>query len=821
MKRALVVGFSVFLFAAAALVLAPPDRLKQWVLSQASKKLAQKTPYEFRVTHVSGNLLTGFDFSDVTIFTHKDHAEVFRTPLLTVRINVWSFIRRHVIQIDSLRVEAGGGEVILKGHLTRSSNPEGSFRVEAKSVALEKIHSPSVSQKSLLHLVHSGTWNVSLSSQVWTVEMAGRLGDAPVEAHGVWGPQVHYRVHGTWNRASLYSVWRDPQVQGVHLSSKFNFYGEGASVNGTMRFASLQDSPSAARSFDGRIRFKEGNGVFDLAFGERAAPSRISGSVKIPQSSASHPPRARFSITSDLPKGLHMEAAGHATSYESHWTVNLNKFLVSFPGQGTWVAKPGSSVVRYVSGRIDIRQFHLQNGAQSIQIPHAFLLEDSGELDLTIRALDPSPWLALALPTLTARGQLNASLRARGRLRHPDIDGYVTASLPSVTVEPIGLAIHDLEMDLRSTSQTLEVRRFLGKTNKGQIQITGHSRWDHLDYLLVAQELELENKTHSKGTADVSMRVSGTLEHPVFAGRVSLKDGVYHLPAKVNDKKESSSPSTVWLRAALDIRADWPRKVWVRDGLTNIETSADVRIQKQPAASAVRLSGSIRSIRGSYNYVGRDFTIESGVLQFDGTPGFNPLMNIVASYRRDPTVVYLDISGTAEKPALKMRSNPPLSDQDMMSVIVFGQPLNELRSKSGGLSTNQAAMQAAGGVLGSYLSRSLRESGLEGLNVDVLNIEPAQEGSQLTVGRYLTRKLFVSYGQAIRGSAQKSITADYFLTDKWTLQGASDSLQGNSMNFLFRYPLDKRSAMSNTPVLPASPFRNTLDPRLPNQPKGR
>ena len=114
-------------------------------------------------------------------------------------------------------------------------------------------------------------------------------------------------------------------------------------------------------------------------------------------------------------------------------------------------------------------------------------------------------------------------------------------------------------------------------------------------------------------------------------------------------------------------------------------------------------------------------------------------------------------------------------------------------------------------MLGSYVTKELRQTGIAELNVDMLNLQSTPQGSQLMVGRYLTRRLFVSYGQAIRGSAEKSVTADYFLTDKWTLQGASDSTEGNYMDFLFRYPLGRSKSAANNPPLPTSPFRNTLD----------
>jgi len=268
----------------------------------------------------------------------------------------------------------------------------------------------------------------------------------------------------------------------------------------------------------------------------------------------------------------------------------------------------------------------------------------------------------------------------------------------------------------------------------------------------------------------------------------------------------------------MDVNVVWTRNVWYHEGVSSIETKGDLRVQKK-ASSPLFITGQITSLRGSYNYYGRNFNIESGQMQFTGEPGFNPALTIEASYTSGPTMVYLDMSGTIEHPTLTMHSNPPLPEQDIISVIVFGQPLNTLRASSGGATTNQEAMQAVGGVLGSYITKGLNQSGMSALNLDVINIQPAdQGGSQLMLGRYLTRKLFVNYGQTVQGSAEKTISANYFLTDKWTLQGTSDSVEGNYMDLLFRYPLNKRQSAVNTSPVPHSPFRDSLDaPVLPQQ----
>jgi len=261
----------------------------------------------------------------------------------------------------------------------------------------------------------------------------------------------------------------------------------------------------------------------------------------------------------------------------------------------------------------------------------------------------------------------------------------------------------------------------------------------------------------------------------------------------------------------VDIAARWDRNVWYRDGITGIETQGDLRIQKPRGSSELALTGQIVSLRGTYDFYGREFVIESAQLKFTGEPGLNPLLNVAASYQSDPTIVYLNVTGPAKQPELKMRSIPPLPDQDIISVLVFGRPLSQLNTAGASGSTNQEMASLAGSVLGSYLTKSLRQTGIRQLDLDVLNVQPTDQGNRLIVGRYLTRNLFISYGQTIsQARGGKGFTADYYLGPHWMLEGEAGSPNMSHFDLLFRYPINGR-ASGDLGVLHQSPFRNNLD----------
>jgi hypothetical protein len=514
-------------------------------------------------------------------------------------------------------------------------------------------------------------------------------------------------------------------------------------------------------------------------------------------------------------KNVSFHAAGRLIQEKDNaWRLTWRQLVLVFPAAGSWKAAKSGYLLWRKSEVLQIHDLSLANGSQSLEIPHALWQTKGYECFMSAKQIDPTPWAVLFMPGLSIEsGHFNASLNVRGKKSPESVDGFVTAQAKSVQYIPTGFALQNLDVNVQSEHKTWTIKQFSGVMKKGELHLSGGGNWPNIDCQLTVRSLSLQ-ASGITALGDIALRIQGTPSEPDLSGTINIQRGSYTTSKSSSTSKASSA---FWPPLTMDIALEWPRDVWYRDGVTGIETRADLHIRKARGKTDPTLTGTISSVRGTYNYYGRDFNIDSAELQFPGTTGFNPLMNIEASYRSDPTMVYLDITGTFDKPTLKLRSNPPLSEQDIVSVIVFGQPLSQLRSHTGGQTTNQEMMQAAGGVLGSYVTKGLRQMGVAELHVDVLNFQPTQEGSQLTIGRYLTRRLFVSYGQTVRGSAEKSLTADYFLTDKWTLQGASNSTEGNYLDFLFRYPLKKGSTTNASP-LPNSPFRNTLDQPNPQQP---
>jgi translocation and assembly module TamB len=198
-----------------------------------------------------------------------------------------------------------------------------------------------------------------------------------------------------------------------------------------------------------------------------------------------------------------------------------------------------------------------------------------------------------------------------------------------------------------------------------------------------------------------------------------------------------------------DVRVVLGRKVRF-DGFglkTRLEGS--VRAIEEPGRPSSG-RGEVRLVEGRYKAYGQDLEIESGRLLFNGGPLTEPAIEIRAKRKpSDEVEVGVLVRGTLDKPEFSLFSTPAMPRERQLSWLVLGRSLEE-----SGTGNDERAMLASAalslGLSGTdFLAQNLRG----GLGLDDISIgaEAGQQADQarFTVGKYLSPKLYVSYGVGI------------------------------------------------------------------------
>ncbi|MBU6248203.1 MAG: translocation/assembly module TamB domain-containing protein [Xanthomonadaceae bacterium] len=193
-------------------------------------------------------------------------------------------------------------------------------------------------------------------------------------------------------------------------------------------------------------------------------------------------------------------------------------------------------------------------------------------------------------------------------------------------------------------------------------------------------------------------------------------------------------------------------------------------------------------VSGTYRAYGQNLSIERGQLLFATTPIDNPRLDIRAVRRLNPNAtvdegrkVGLYVSGTAQRPVLSVFSQPVMEQSDALSYLITGKPLSEVKGGEGSM-VNSAA-QALGSAGGDLLAKRIGSQ----LGVDEIGVssnEALNGSSAFTVGKYLSPRLYLSYGVGLFEPGQV-VTLRYRLSKRWSFE-AQDATTFSRASFNYR-----------------------------------
>ncbi len=417
-----------------------------------------------------------------------------------------------------------------------------------------------------------------------------------------------------------------------------------------------------------------------------------------------------------------------------------------------------------------------------------------GEVSASLPSLRVIEVFAPQLANVQGRLDLNGNVR--GTLDQPQLGGEVRISGLGLDVPLVGLELREGSVSVTPTAAD-------------RFQITGGIKSG-------PGRLAFEGDATAAGTID--MRVAGTqfqaanipsanvlidpnLQFKRLPKRMSLIGSV-HIPTAAIDiqklpRKESTqgiSSDVVIVDAqgqdeetlqstplSADIKVTLGDKVTIVGFGLDARVAGQVDVQERPGTVTTG-SGEVR-VEGTYKAYGQDLTIRQGRLLFAGTPLDNPRLNIVAvrsvgTGDQVDVVAGLNVSGSARNPQLTVFSEPPMGQSDALAYLVTGKPLSDVGQGEGEGDMLQSAARSLGAAAGGLLAKGIGKR----LGVDELGVkdDEAIGGAALTIGQYLSPRLYLSYGVGLFEPGEV-ITLRYKLSRSLGLEvlnGTEDSRAG-------------------------------------------
>ena len=218
-------------------------------------------------------------------------------------------------------------------------------------------------------------------------------------------------------------------------------------------------------------------------------------------------------------------------------------------------------------------------------------------------------------------------------------------------------------------------------------------------------------------------------------------------------------PDDLLLRGR-DMHASFSR---VGLGDMNITVGGELRIRKAPARSP---TSSALSLSCAASTISRDDASKCcATARFDSRAPGRSIQRCQVDAQRliSGVTAIVNIRGTARQPQVRLSSQPPLDEADVLSLIVFNQPINQL-----GEGERMNLAERAGGLAVGYLATPLANSIARALDLDIFEIRASGgENGQpsIAVAQQFGSRLFVSFRQEFGSDDYSQLSLEYRINE--------------------------------------------------------
>jgi hypothetical protein len=348
-----------------------------------------------------------------------------------------------------------------------------------------------------------------------------------------------------------------------------------------------------------------------------------------------------------------------------------------------------------INAQLQDRIFHLQScevaiAGQNLYANGSMPLEfAAGSMDITASSgqiqLGDIAYLLPRDPAI--RGLLRFDLRVQGTPKALDVDGML--SLTDASYKADDISIDSVNGLVRFKNGLATVDRLAGKVNKGRFDIIGFADVSRglLDTMLLNIKLvriDYANKDFGYVVCSADLQAGAKKDSLRISGEVVINEAAYTAPMRLqtyvrlltNANRPAPQQPEIAKRIYCDIGIVVPDSIVIDNNVADLAVKADLQLKGYLAR--LNAYGTVAALdEGTIHYLGKKFTITNAVIQFDDPYKIDPVIDLTATTTIAAAdgdyEIFLLLDGTVTTWQLALNSNPPLPEQDIVSLILIGQ----------------------------------------------------------------------------------------------------------------------------------------------------
>jgi translocation and assembly module TamB len=409
------------------------------------------------------------------------------------------------------------------------------------------------------------------------------------------------------------------------------------------------------------------------------------------------------------------------------------------------------------------------------------------------------PFGHLVDPVQDLEGRVSGDIELEGSLASLRPSGGFTLDRGQVSVGALGVTWEDVSATVRSADGERIALRGSARSGKGTLELEGQAQLTaegapSMQVRLTGEQVTLVDRPEAWVLGDPDLEVQVDPDLISVDGTVRIPEAEFRLEELPQPTVERS-PDVVVVKGERVVPVSDPGMPQRLEGTIRIvlgdavhvsgmgltaDLTGSVEVVQDPGDAIPTGDGEIRLENGMYKAYGRELELRRGQLAFLGGPIDDPTLDVIAAREaRDGTVAGVRIRGRASEPDVTLWSEPEMPDEQALSYVLFGRPMD-----SGVAESDQGLWERAATSLGVGGGSALVKRIGEPLGLDQARIEPGDtlQEAALVLGKYLSPRLYIAYGVGLFEPVN-SFQLRYILSPHWTLE--AESAEGASADLLY------------------------------------
>lgn len=439
-------------------------------------------------------------------------------------------------------------------------------------------------------------------------------------------------------------------------------------------------------------------------------------------------------------------------------------------------------------GRIHLDPVHVTGEDTDLHVLGTIALSGERPLDLAASGTINLKLAETLDPDLTASGTTTFEVEAHGTVRNPGLRGRIDVHNGSLSLEDIPNGLSQMQGTLQFNENRLEVRNLTAMSGGGLLTVGGsltYQRGLFADLTVNGKGVRIRYPQGISSLADADLRLQGLANNLLLSGNVLITRfatssdlDLAALAAQANAKAQAvvmpNSPSS---HLRLDIHLTSSPQLNFQNAFAKLAGNVDLRLRGTMASPSVL--GRVSVTEGSAVIAGTRYELQRGDITLSNPVRIEPAIDLTATARVQDYDITLGIHGTLQKMSVTYRSDPPLPEADVVSLLALGHTQDQER-----LYTQQQEQEfsnpATDALLGGALNASVSNRVQKLFGAGSVKVDPDYLGafgnstSRVTVQEQLGRSVTLTYATDVNTTGQQLLQAEVAINRHVSLVVARD-----------------------------------------------